>query len=563
MLAIFLLVLCCLVGRNVSAFVLTRSNLSLLYSSDQTWFVHFTRQKPLSTHAVSFDASWAAALLSRPSLLTAVVFCDNDPVLCRQLGVFTYPEVRVVRNGDWQQKTLRFQPLTESSAQRFIDQSTQLHFDQDSSWEQPTDSLRSAVALNEIDLADNLAHKPYTPTLLMLFSKKQSSDCFQWLPILTNIARNTMESVEDAALMFSHRALRDSDLEEVERLYPVFFLYAYDYATTTEDFEAVKRWMLELTGFAPLFFVSSKSINERYKITSLPSLVAVRDGIPITFGSRKPGDLRNFKTVLPWLRQYSRPLLSEFSVENCNGAQGTEFSRGKDLAVFMFLHPDSDSYMESRHNFRNIARGWMEHNIQQSQEELAEVRRQKYAAIESAKSRGNKRLVNRLRTTPISVPQPQERVLFAWMDHSYHQEWVEKIFGESLPTTLQPLVRIVNLHTNRYYAPDFTDELSEHGSLNATSFYELLVLLLENPMSLPSYPLTGNGLCSSSHSWLGNTLSHSWLLAHVFLVSLMALVIFLVPFIVFLIRRNVLRKSTRRQFLINIFEGDNILPKDD
>lgn len=68
--------------------------------------------------------------------------------------------------------------------------------------------------------------------------------------------------------------------KELEKKEEVIFLYFYDHATTSEDFQALERLTLSLIGHAKLVKTDSALLAEHFKISTWPRLLVSRDDRP-------------------------------------------------------------------------------------------------------------------------------------------------------------------------------------------------------------------------------------------------------------------------------------------
>ncbi|OLL24184.1 hypothetical protein NEOLI_003564, partial [Neolecta irregularis DAH-3] len=103
----------------------------------------------------------------------------------------------------------------------------------------------------------------------------------------------------------THAAVHEvgvSEFDTYESKSEVVFLYFYDHATTSEDFDALDKTCLSLIRRAPLLKTKSETLISRFRVTSFPSLVVIRDGKPSYYPALSPRDLRDHRRLLAWMK---------------------------------------------------------------------------------------------------------------------------------------------------------------------------------------------------------------------------------------------------------------------
>lgn len=212
------------------------------------------------------------------------------------------------------------------------------------------------------------------------------------------------------------------ELEETEE---VLFLYFYDHATTSEDFKAMERLTLSLVGHARIVRTSSAALAERFKISTWPRLLVVRDGRPNYYNALAPKDMRDFRSVLSWMQTVWLPILPELTASNAR-----DIMDGKFVVLGILSRRRSDDFKQSKRELKEAAFEWMDKQVQLFRLERSELRDAKQLRIEEADDRNDQRALRAAKNMRITIREDDKKaVAFAWVDGDFWERWLRTTYG--------------------------------------------------------------------------------------------------------------------------------------
>ncbi|BCS08710.1 disulfide isomerase [Aspergillus luchuensis IFO 4308] len=263
--------------------------------------------------------------------------------------------------------------------------------------------------------------------------------------------------------------------KELEEKEDVIFLYFYDHATTSEDFEALERLTLSLVGHARLVKTNSAALAERFKISTWPRLLVSRDGRPSYYNALAPKDMRDFRQILNWMRTVWLPIVPELTASNAR-----EIMDGKYVVLGILSRKHSDEFLQSKRELKNAALEWMDKQTQLFQLERAELRDAKQLRIEEAEDRNDQRALRAAKNMRITIREDDKKqVGFAWIDGDFWERWLRTTYGIDVENGERV---VINDQDNRRY----WDTSSSGASIMAsrTSILETIPLVIANPPKL-------------------------------------------------------------------------------
>lgn len=213
--------------------------------------------------------------------------------------------------------------------------------------------------------------------------------------------------------------------KEMEETEEVIFLYFYDHATTSEDFEALDRLTLSLVGHAKIVKTDSAVLAERFKISTWPRLLVSRDGRPSYYGALSPRDMRDFRAVLSWMQSVWLPLVPELTASNAR-----EIMEGKFVVLGILSRERADEFVLDKREIKNAALDWMEKQTHAFQSERQEQRDAKQLRQEEAEDRGDQRALRAAKSMQINIREDDKKqVGFAWIDGVFWERWLRSTYG--------------------------------------------------------------------------------------------------------------------------------------
>ncbi|KAJ5215779.1 uncharacterized protein N7498_002186 [Penicillium cinerascens] len=282
----------------------------------------------------------------------------------------------------------------------------------------------------------------------------------------TNKAIGVGSSIEDVD------AHTFKELEETEE---VLFLYFYDQATTSEDFKAMERLTLSLVGHARIVKTSSAALADRFKISTWPRLLVVREGRPNYYNALAPKDMRDFRQVLSWMQTVWLPILPELTASNAR-----EIMEGKFVVLGILSRRRSDDFKQSRRELKEAAFEWMDKQIQLFRLERSELRDAKQLRIEEADDRDDQRALRAAKNMRITIREDDKKAVgFAWVDGDFWERWLRTTYGIDVENGDRV---IINDDDNRRY----WDTASSGAPIMAsrTSILETIPLVISSPPKL-------------------------------------------------------------------------------
>ncbi|KAL4807151.1 thioredoxin-like protein [Aspergillus unguis] len=261
-------------------------------------------------------------------------------------------------------------------------------------------------------------------------------------------------------------------MEEEEE---VIFLYFYDHATVSEDFEALERLTLPLIGHAKIVKTDSAALAERFRISTWPRLVVSRSGRANYYNPIAPKDMRDIRQILNWMQTVWLPIVPELTASNAR-----ELMEGKFVVLGIFSRSRANEFLESKREVKNAALEWMDKQVQLFQLERQELRDAKQLRIEEAEDRNDQRALRAAKNMHVSIREDDKKqVRFAWVDGDFWERWLRNTYG--IDVTKGERVIINDMDNRRYW-----DTSSSGASIMAsrTSILETIPLVIANPPKL-------------------------------------------------------------------------------
>lgn len=293
------------------------------------------------------------------------------------------------------------------------------------SWQQLAKSMKGRLNVGEVNcdaesrLCKDVRLRGY-PTIL--FFKGGERVEYDGLRGLGDFVSYAEKAIDIASGVQDVDADAFKALEEKEE---VIFVYFYDHATTSEDFDALERLPLSLIGHAKLVKTQDPELFARFKITTWPRLLVSRDGRPTYYPPLTPHEMRNPKKVLPWMKSVWLPIVPELTASNAR-----EIMDGKIVVLGILDREDQESFASAKREMKSAANEWMDKQIQLFQLERQELRDAKQLRIEEAEDRGDERALRAAKHIRINMDKTDRKeVAFAWVDGVFWQRWIRTTYG--------------------------------------------------------------------------------------------------------------------------------------
>lgn len=239
----------------------------------------------------------------------------------------------------------------------------------------------------------------------------------------------------------------DVDLEsfkKMEETEEVIFVYFYDHATTSEDFQALERLTLSLVGKARLVKTNDQALFDRFKISTWPRLMVSRDGKPTYYKPIAPKDMRDTRKVLNWMKSVWLPIVPELSSSNAR-----EIMDGKFVVLGILNRERSDEFIIAKRELKNAALEWIDRQEQQFQLERQELRDAKQLRIEEAEDKNDQRALRNAKGIRINMDElERKQVGFAWVDGLFWERWIKTTFGVDVKDSEKVIINDEDVSTS-------------------------------------------------------------------------------------------------------------------
>ncbi|KAH7379639.1 thioredoxin-like protein [Pyrenochaeta sp. MPI-SDFR-AT-0127] len=283
-------------------------------------------------------------------------------------------------------------------------------------------------------------------------------------------------------------------MEETEE---VIFVYFYDHATTSEDFQALERLTLSLVGHAKLVKTNDKALFDRYKISTWPRLMVSRDGKPTYYPPSTPKEMRDPRKVLTWMKSVWLPIVPELVASNAR-----EIMDGKLVVLGILSRERSDEFILSKREMKSAALEWIDKQEIAFQLERQELRDAKQLRIEEAEDKDDQRALRNAKTIRIDMDEIERtQVGFAWVDGVFWERWIKTTYGVDVKEGERV---IINDEDNRRYWD--TTISGEPIRPSRTSILETIGKVTSKPPKITPKSTTGRfmGLYLSTRQFCGN-----------------------------------------------------------
>lgn len=293
------------------------------------------------------------------------------------------------------------------------------------SWVQMSKELQGKLNVGEVNceyevrLCKDVRIKGYPTIHYFRGGERVEYDGLRGLGDLVSFAKKALDIGSGVAYVDA------STFKELEETEEVIFLYFYDHATTSEDFEALERLTLSLIGHAKIVKTDSALLADRFKISTWPRLLVSRDGRPSYYNALSPKDMRDFRQVLGWMQSVWLPIVPELTASNSR-----EIMHGKLVVLGILSRERADDFISDKREIKNAALDWMEKQTHAFQLERQELRDAKQNRLEEAEDKGDQRALRAAKSIQIDISEEdRKQVGFAWVDGVFWERWIRTTYG--------------------------------------------------------------------------------------------------------------------------------------
>jgi protein disulfide-isomerase len=194
------------------------------------------------------------------------------------------------------------------------------------------------------------------------------------------------------------------------------------------DKEALDRTALSLIGHAPLLKTNSEVLINRFRITSFPKLIVLRDGKASYYNALSPRDMRDHRRILSWMQSVWLPMVPELSAANSH-----QVMQGRTV-VLAILDRTLKDFEQTKDKMKAAALEWLDVRAAEDKAEKQDLREKKESKIEEAEEKGDKRAIEKAKGIQVVV-KPKKEVGFAWVDGVFWGRWCRGTYGVDVRET--------------------------------------------------------------------------------------------------------------------------------
>ncbi|CAN6661330.1 ER-retained PMA1-suppressing protein 1 [Trichomonascus vanleenenianus] len=308
------------------------------------------------------------------------------------------------------------------------------------------------------------------------------------------------------------------------------FVYLYDDATVSEDFEALEQVSIRLLGNAHVYKSKDKKLIEKLGAKSLPALFAVfEEDRWLEYPALAPKEVRDYGDMADWAQETWLSLVPQLTPANAKEV----FAHAKYLALALIDPRDVNAHALAMKEMKATAYSFLDHRMKQYNEELASLRAKKQLVVDEAKERGDEGGAERASRKRVEVPK-MPTVGFAWIDQVFWERWIKSRYGhDSLRT--KPRVIINDEKGGRFWD---VNARGNYIDASRTQLLDMLEQVVENQTSLRPKAL---------HNSIAGYFVHvrNWIVSYWHLMVIAALV-------------AVLYVTNRRQIRLGIRNGTSV-----
>jgi protein disulfide-isomerase len=342
-------------------------------------------------------------------------------------------------------------------------------------WEQLAKTMRGKLNIGEVNCEKERrlckdVHVKSFPTLL--FYKGGERAEYEGLRGLGDFVKYSESALDLAGGVPD---VNTKEFEALEKKEDVIFVYFYDHATTSEDFQALERLPLNLIGNAKLVKTNDAELQKRFKITTWPRLLVSRDGRPTYYTPLTPNEIRDVHQVLDWMKSVWLPLVPEMTINNAR-----QITDGKIVVLGILNRENESAFQSGIREMKSAANEWMDRQIQEFQAERKRLRDAKQMRIEEAEDRDDERALRNAKAIRIDMEgSGKKEVTFAWVDGTFWQRWIRTTYGVDVKDGERI---IINDQDKRRYWD--TTETGNYILVSRTSIMETLDKVVYSPHAI-------------------------------------------------------------------------------
>lgn len=205
----------------------------------------------------------------------------------------------------------------------------------------------------------------------------------------------------------------------------VTFVYLYDKATSSEDFQALEKLAVSIVGTVKIVKSSDPKLVKELEADHLPALFAVSADKVTAYPSQASHEIRDHNQLMAWAKENRSPLVPQMTPFNSADLFSSH------MVVLAILDPrDERDTRAALKELRVTARELQKIMAKDELEELEELRKKKQLKIEEAKDKGDKKAEEQASKIRVKIADRQ-RISVAWIDGVFWERWVKSRYGSN------------------------------------------------------------------------------------------------------------------------------------
>lgn len=205
----------------------------------------------------------------------------------------------------------------------------------------------------------------------------------------------------------------------------VTFVYLYDKATSSEDFQALEKLAVAIVGTVNIVKSKDVALVQALGAERLPALYAVSANKKVVYPAQAPNEIRDHGRLVSWAKENRVPLVPQLTPFNSKDLFSPK------MVVLAILDPRDESDTRAAiKELKATARELQQIMEKQELEEIEELRKKKQLKIEEAKDKGDKKAEEAANHIRVELTERQ-RIGIAWIDGVFWERWVKSRYGSN------------------------------------------------------------------------------------------------------------------------------------
>lgn len=205
------------------------------------------------------------------------------------------------------------------------------------------------------------------------------------------------------------------------------FLYFYDDATVTEDFEALSRLSLATNDIGKYYKTDSPELIKNFKISRFPALIAVSDTKQFwtEYANKGPKDMRDHNRLVDWATDAWLSVVPQMTPINAR-----KIFDHAEYIVLAVIDPREETARDAAiREMKVTAQTHLSNTEKETRQEIEEKRIKKQLKIDEAKDRDDEDAEKSAKKIKVKA-SAKPLVGFAWIDGVFWERWLKGRYGQ-------------------------------------------------------------------------------------------------------------------------------------